>query len=397
MLEKKKMYIVIGTILVLIIMLTGIFFIKKNQVRGGKNAIALTDIGNDSTDSQSYWIPDVHGVAKGDSGYYYIATDKNRYFLKYFDEASKTSIPVCGKADCMHNDASCNAYFPLETYDIGRIYYYQNNIYMIQKENGMGVLVRIKPDGTSREKVTELFPVDKTSSISLVFHDSDVYAYDSRGHNGSEEEATEVLKKVSLDGKNTQDVYEYSGVSGSITGARSFGDKLFFIVRNYKVDKSTLQQTLITHLYAYDYNSGEAELVSDKVISGYYVDMEDSTLYYFAVGEGLYKYGFNTKEQSLIYKANESMVYASLSMDAKYLYLGNGGMGSTTDARASIDRYVYVLDKDGNEINKLKIEKSDALYYGDNKYLFVRKNDKLAYLDKSKIENASESDWITVD
>ena len=29
----------------------------------------------------------------------------------FFDETSKESIPVCGKADCSHDCADCNAYF----------------------------------------------------------------------------------------------------------------------------------------------------------------------------------------------------------------------------------------------------------------------------------------------
>lgn len=45
------------------------------------------------------------------------------------------------------------------------------------------------------------------SSISLVFHENDVYAYDDTGHAGQEEEAEEVIKKISLTDGTEQTVF----------------------------------------------------------------------------------------------------------------------------------------------------------------------------------------------
>lgn len=75
------------------------------------------------------------------------------------------------------------------------IYCYNGYLYLIQCEGGMGKLVRIHTDGSARETIADLFANTGVSSISLVFHENDVYAYDDTGHAGQEEEAEEVIKK----------------------------------------------------------------------------------------------------------------------------------------------------------------------------------------------------------
>ncbi len=58
-------------------------------------------------------------------------------------------------------------------------------MYVVRVDSGMAKLVRIAKDGSFREEVAELFPNDNITSISLVFHDNCVYAYDHLGHTGA--------------------------------------------------------------------------------------------------------------------------------------------------------------------------------------------------------------------
>ena len=134
---------------------------------------------------------------------------------------------------------------------------------MIKVKNGMGVLTKIQPDGNEREEICELFPNANVTSVSMVFHDNAAYVYDHTGHAGSEQEQDETIKKVELDTKKSEDIYTYRGTGSAISGARSFGNKLFFKVRTYEINKDTLKQSFQYQLYAYDYDTGTVQTVAE--------------------------------------------------------------------------------------------------------------------------------------
>ncbi len=48
----------------------------------------------------------------------------------------------------------------------------------------------------AREDVADLFANDGVTSISMVFHDDCIYAYDHLGHTASDEVGKEVIKKI---------------------------------------------------------------------------------------------------------------------------------------------------------------------------------------------------------
>ena len=392
---KKRVYIAWGLAGVIVIILGIVIFINKNKVINDESNINLTIQTVEENDYESCWNPGIHDIARAEGGYYYLRTEQNGMYLHYFDKNLKKSVLVCGKAECGHNDLQCNAYFSSFEYLSSPIYYYEGNIYMVRLKDGMGILTRINPDGSEREEIAELFPNSNVTSISMVFHENCVYAYDHAGHSGSKEENTECIKKISLNDNSSKIIYEYTGVGSAISGARSFGNKLFFKVMNYQLDKETLEQSINYELYVYDYETGETQRVSDKNISDYYVDLENNILYYFEIGEGLYRCLLDGSDKKLIYKADSSMVVASLSYDGKYLYMGNGGMGSVTNAASTIDRLLYVLDTDGKVLNKIELKKGMRLYYGDNEYLFVEDNGIIMYIEKKDILSSTE--WIAID
>ena len=95
-----------------------------------------------------------------------------------------------------------------------------------------------------------------------------------------------------------------------------------------------MKQSFQYQLYAYDYDTGTVQTVAEgKNISDYYVDLQNNILYYYVIGEGLYQCRLDSSEQKLIYKADATIAVASLSFDGRYLYMGNGGIGSATDAK----------------------------------------------------------------
>lgn len=387
--SKKKLFMIIIVAVICVAALS----VALVMVRGKKEKSINLGKSSEETDEQSYWNPDIHGIAKSEDGYYYLTYDIDGTTLRYFDDTAKKSIAVCAKPDCTHDSSDCNAFYSMD-YLSTPVYYYKGYIYMVRVDAGMAKVVRIQKDGSKREDVADLFASDD-GTVSLVFHDDCVYAYDRIGHMGAvESKDTDkvVIVKAELANGKTSEVFSYEGANNAINEARSFGDKLFFLINHNSIDKETLTADVNYKLYCYDYATGSAELVSDKNISDYYVDTDNGILYYFVIDKGLYSRKLNENDGKLLYKADDSIVMAALSYDGKYIYMCNGGAGSATQITNFIDEKIFVLNPDGTLVNTIELDrrKMSNLYYGDDKYLFIGYSNKLSYIDKSNISSSVE-------
>ena len=380
--SKKKLSIIIIGAVICVAALSAVLVMVK-----GKKEKTI-DIGKSSgeTDEQSYWNPDIHSIAKSEEGYYFLTYDVDGTTLKYFDDATHRTIAVCAKPDCTHDNSDCNAFFSMD-YLSSPVYYYKGYIYMVRVDGGMAKVVRIQKDGSKREDVADLFANDGITSISMVFHDDCIYAYDHLGHTASDEVGKEVIKKIDLKTGQSEEAFSYEGKNAAISGARSFGDKLFFKILTYSLDRDKGEINESFLLYCYDYGTGNAEVISDKNISDYYVDTENGVLFYFIIGKGLYSRKLNETDSSLLYKADETIVRATMSYDGNYLYMSNGGAGSATDYSKKIERKIFVLKTDGTVVNTIALDKnSGTAYFGDEKYMFFAKTGgELVYIDKNNI------------
>lgn len=380
--SKKKLSIIIIGVVICVAALSAVLVMVK-----GKKEKAI-DIGKSSeeTDEQSYWNPDIHSIAKSEEGYYFLTYDVDGTTLKYFDDATQRTIAVCAKPDCTHDNSDCNAFFSMD-YLSSPVYYYKGYIYMVRVDGGMAKVVRIQKDGSKREDVADLFANDGVTSISMVFHDDCIYAYDHLGHTASDEVGKEVIKKIELRTGQSEEAFSYEGKNAAISGARSFGDKLFFKILTYSLDRDKGEINESFLLYCYDYGTGNAEVISDKNISDYYVDTENGVLFYFVIGKGLYSRKLNGTDSTLLYKADETIIRATMSYDGNYLYMSNGGAGSATDYSKKIERKIFVLKTDGTVVNTIALDKnSGTAYFGDEKYMFFAKTGgELVYIDKNNI------------
>lgn len=194
--------------------------------------------------------------------------------------------------------------------------------------------MRIHTDGSARETIADLFANTGVSSISLVFHENDVYAYDDTGHAGQEEEAEEVIKKISLTDGTEQTVFSYTGTGASIDRGRSFGDKLYFVIREYTKNKETKAVSSdYKGLFEYDFATGDTRKVIDADVCDYHADTENQTLFYFVQGTGLYAYDMTQGSNTLIYPAEDELIQCKMSYDGKNLYLFNNGAGRATETK----------------------------------------------------------------
>ena len=147
---KKKMLITCTVVLVTAAVILG--FVLKNQVRENpdKNTVnvAIGQWDTTQNESQNYWNPDNHAVAKGMGGYYFIQTTDGISKIAFFDETTQEAVAVCAKPECTHSDNTCNAYLcdmkqtGSALYLTDTIYCYNGYLYLIQCEGGMGKLVR---------------------------------------------------------------------------------------------------------------------------------------------------------------------------------------------------------------------------------------------------------------
>lgn len=379
--KKKLSIIIIGAVICVAALSVVLVMVKGKKEK-------TIDIGKSSgeTDEQSYWNPDIHSIAKSEEGYYFLTYDVDGTTLKYFDDATHRTIAVCAKPDCTHDNSDCNAFFSMD-YLSSPVYYYKGYIYMVRVDGGMAKVVRIQKDGSKREDVADLFANDGVTSISMVFHDDCIYAYDHLGHTASDEVGKEVIKKIELRTGQSEEAFSYEGKNAAISGARSFGDKLFFKILTYSLDRDKGEINESFLLYCYDYATGNAQVISDKNISDYYVDTENGVLFYFVIGKGLYSRKLNGTDATLLYKADETIIRASMSYDGNYLYMSNGGAGSATDYSKKIERKIFVLKTDGTVVNTIALDKnSGTAYFGDDKYMFFAKTGgELVYIDKNNI------------
>jgi len=367
--------------------------VNKDPSNTSENLIDLSSIGTSSDESQSYWNPSEHNIARGENGYYFLS-DLGDY-LMYFDEETHTSFPLCGKADCKHTDSTCNAFLGKHDHLMDTIYYYRNNVYLLALSNGNAILERVNADGSGRQEIGKVGESDGGSgSEKLVFSGDFVYVF-YRGHENSNAENTEVVNKMSLDGKSEETIFEFTGTNARIYNGRSYGNKLLFLIETYKKDENKNYDLKGLGLYAYDYITGETSKVIDDNISDYSVDLQNNMIYYFVVGEGLYKMNISTKETKKIFEANEDCMYGELSYDGRYLYIDNEFWIGLQLGKIKIQEKCWVVDANGTIINTIPCDDFLEMYFGDEKFLFGFKinntgGNSMVFIDKKNIENVKE-------
>jgi len=396
----KKFIIPITAVLFLLI----IVFIyinmhnRKSDVSVDLNKITIS---KQSKDPQPYWSSNrSHSIAAAEDGYYYITSS----YMMYLDADSLESIPLCGKADCAHDTIECNAYIGDEIYVLENIYYYDGYVYYMPIENGIATLTRIDKSGAVRQKIGELMPSNGSNSILLTFNGLYAYATDFVSHIQSTEEYTEKIVRISLEDGSTDIAYETTGTGLTIKNVKSFGDRLYFIVHKSDVrEKGGKVDIRSLGLYAYNCENMQVEKISENNIFDYYLVEDKNRLYYYVTGSGLYYSDLTTNEQKQIMKSveEEKIDMCEVSYDGKYLYLSNLCWSLYLERALSSESAYFVLDLEGNLINKIPCPRFLEMEFGDDRYLFAWMTPEqdvgdngFVYIDKKEIETCRE--WTRV-
>jgi len=94
--------------------------------------------------------------AAAENGYYFItqnASDSGtNNFIYFYDMTSQTSVPLCSKLNCQHNDTSCDAYISDEKCFAKMIWYYGGRLYMIERSSEKDILVSYDSEGRNKKE-----------------------------------------------------------------------------------------------------------------------------------------------------------------------------------------------------------------------------------------------------
>jgi hypothetical protein len=218
--------------------------------------------------------------------------------LYYWDLEQNLVVPLCGKADCSHDNESCNAYF--ERPNGFSINYYQDHIYIfMQGESTSGSqLVRIDKDGSNREVVCQIKADDTTwiSPIYALIQNDTIYmlvntnAVDEAGDRWA-------IYEQPMDGKSKATrIYAPSddGWNNHQFFALFFYEnKLYFDEIKYRDDETQ------SDIYCYDTITGEMTLLV-TVDAGTIFTVQNGALYYETEDNSIIRYDLTTAEQKVL-------------------------------------------------------------------------------------------------
>ena len=354
----------------------------------------------DSGEAQSYWNIFNRWITKAGNGYYYWTQEFNEtagelYMLKYMDADTMATTYVCGKAECRHNDYSCNAYFNPTQYQTSNIYYYREKLYLIEmdEKTQYDYLTQVAPDGSTRTRLFEIGP--HYDNYVLAFYDTAAYIYQRSGSNGTD---IQKIRRRSLDGKEDENIYEGSP-DIMINAVKVYGDKVYFTVMEIITNREKKEISFGEQgIFAYDPKTKETSQVVKAAVSDFTIDTGSSLLYYYVIGDGLYKSTLNADTKQQIYKTEAELNdIAQISTDGRYIYLSND-LNDMMSEKFSVDHYLWVFDSEGKQVNKIPAPGSFCVLFGDERYMFGKAKfgtgHNITYIKKSEIETAAE--WTTI-
>lgn len=262
--------------------------------------------------------------------------------LRYGDKSTGISGPLCGKPECMHNNANCNAYVP--SFQLG-MFGYNGKLYFVGREQSKINLYSIAYDGNDRRIVRDLSHSLFPSSLSnwrLLAHRGYLYLSTSVSDivNGDVQYGELVLAYDMDSDEEGVVVFQRqhpAGTSGRVT-ILPYGDNLYIQV------------------YTYTYTS------------------EDSTY-----GLELYQWNSATQELTTLYvgDAPSSMRQEMWVNDDHIFLMGNAHVGT--------GKFVYSFDIENCEIRQLFDFNSDEESFT-----------KLAFAEDMVIGFRSGNDTLTI-
>ena len=202
-------------------------------------------------------------MQKGEQGYYF----RQGEFVYYLNEETEEFLPLCAKADCLHDREtdparrkSCNAYMYFDEFssDVSQgMMYYDRYLYCLTDKgfNEETILYRLSEDGAKKEQIYRWSGVgveDWLIHRGVFYYSEHFYTYDEEG----EMEEHYVLKALNLTGtiKEPESIYALEEENVFYLGFnwfRAYGNYLYFIVSGNE-DKGGGEVVVYGKTFIYD-------------------------------------------------------------------------------------------------------------------------------------------------
>lgn len=316
---------------------------------------------NIETDSQNYYNFNDRQCAAVRDGYYtFKILDNLDLQLVFIDRDTLKSIPVCSKADCMHDGIECDAYFDESVYLLN---YYDGSLYTILGDRNENVityyLYRISLDGSVRQKAFDIYSADETGSVypKFIIHRGYVYCFYENGEDYH-------MAKIDVDGDNLHDIYSIDSEMGKLYNINGYGDGVLFC------DRSNINETYSYRMLYYSETSDEVYEIADNIY-WQYAATENGIVY----TDGSDIYIVNTADMTREIFIEDISGMVSIKYDGKYLYIDNVGVLWNFEELEKSDyssRKIDVYDLNGNLIDTIPVANQgrDA-EIGDEEYIFL--------------------------
>lgn len=281
--------------------------------------------------------------AASEKGYYYITGEPvsigGVMYLYFYDIAEGNQYPVCSKATCEHNDATCDAHTILENTISNTLWYYEDRLYMVERTQEYDRIISYDLSGRDRQNHT-ILTVDGHSvfqmskSKPMCFNDGYVYYISGNA-------ATPSLYRVSIAAGSEPELiktYDNSAMGLPTFTLSALPDRVYINFSTESYDTSVSS-------YFLDYY----DIPSQKLVEAYETDSEKNSeildwnqeilfdkvgnMYYAAVTETEYiinRLNIPTMKTEKFYSIECNNTPAS------------GGFGSSTDAD-----FTYLCNFDG--------------------------------------------------
>lgn len=273
------------------------------------------------------------------------------HYIYYMDRESKIILPLCGKADCLHDKETdsekkqnCNAYMETESADTGIAYCNGYLYYLELSDFSAPVLYCLSADGTKKEQMYQW--ADNVTIEQWIVH-RDVLYYVEHIYLSEKDKTAEqyVVKALSLTGKMKKPgtIYKVEKNLDVFTVAhpQAYGNFLYFqVYAQKKTEEEVTKENFIEYQYLktfiYDMKENEVRELTlegmgrNDVIQGvtfwqgkvifhpykYEIDYMEPVAWYIADLDG-------TNAEIFMEGVGQGLTFLS---DGKYLYLSNINM-----------------------------------------------------------------------
>ena len=357
-----------------------------------------------------------------EEGYYKLINQ----FLYFIDKKTMTAVPLCDKAECLHeqdtsrNKTECNAYAGYN--NMGQLFYDGNFLYVLRdvyhkddSDTYITELWRISMDGTTKDKVCGL-PKEEEVFCWMLHRESVYYVTEKEGEDGK---IHKVLKYFQLkDTDNIKTIKMFDDIyNGCVQDIQAYGNYVYLYLTGNNKDIESgetdieenetedFSETIVNRWVCYNIVTGEMkELFTDQTEDGkrtkmvQYIDFWQDKLLakYFYLDEKaqkleeagqIYQYQLDGSQKEILLKTDDQ--YDKYRTDENYLYVYNFWRKSVADGKEKPKMTVY--DKKGNQVDEMEMpmEAYADIEGGSSGCFFydfqTEEKMVIAYIDKSKI------------